>query len=263
MSVGFATTEVTAVALRPVEALRPDTRHPSIRGVLRRSYAEPLADDARVYLTERARRRSRHLEGLSRGIDIVLAAVGIVVTAPLMAAVAVAVRCSSTGPVLFRQTRLGRHGRSFTCFKFRTMVHNAEELLDDVLASDPEHLEAFAEVYKLPVDPRVTRLGRFLRSSSLDELPQLFNVLRGEMSVVGPRPLVPQELWRYGGFAPVLLQARPGLTGPWQIGGRSNLPYAERVVLDVEYVLHRTVLGDLRLAIETLPRMICSRGDAR
>ncbi len=120
----------------------------------------------------------------------------------------------------------------------------------------------FAEIYKLPVDPRVTRIGGFLRRCSLDELPQLFNVLAGEMSIVGPRPLVPQELWRYGGYAPVLLQVRPGLTGPWQIGGRSSMPYAERVRLDIDHVLHRTLLGDLRIAFATLPRLIVCRGDA-
>ena len=111
---------------------------------------------------------------------------------------------------------------------------------------------SFAAAYKLSNDPRVTRVGRFLRRTSLDELPQLVNVVRGDMSLVGPRPVVPEELWRYGDRGQIVLQVRPGMTGPWQVGGRNDIPYADRIGLDVDYVLHRSVPGDLRILAQTV-----------
>ncbi len=239
--------------------LHPTHDVAEVRRALRTRYVDDLSSDARIALTTRAHRRAHRHAGAQRAIDITIALVAIALTAPVMLAVAIAVRLTSRGPVLFRQTRLGQHGTTFKCLKFRTMVQNAEEVLEQLLSSDPEAMGTFAQVYKLPVDPRVTPLGKFLRTCSLDELPQLFNVLRGEMSIVGPRPLVPQELWRYGSFAAVLLQARPGMTGPWQIGGRSNLPYGERIELDVEYVLNRSLWRDLWITATTLPKLALAR----
>jgi lipopolysaccharide/colanic/teichoic acid biosynthesis glycosyltransferase len=169
-----------------------------------------------------------------------------------MALVALVVRCTSAGPVVFAQTRVGHHGRPFLCLKFRTMRVGADAELTALLAADSKARTSFAAAYKLSNDPRVTRVGRFLRRTSLDELPQLVNVVRGDMSLVGPRPVVPEELWRYGDRGQIVLQVRPGMTGPWQVGGRNDIPYADRIGLDVDYVLHRSVPGDLRILAQTV-----------
>jgi lipopolysaccharide/colanic/teichoic acid biosynthesis glycosyltransferase len=169
-----------------------------------------------------------------------------------MALVALVVRYSSPGPVVFAQTRVGHHGRPFRCLKFRTMRLGADAELFALLETDSSARTAFAASYKLSDDPRVTRVGRFLRRTSLDELPQLVNVVRGDMSLVGPRPVVPEELWRYGDRGQIVLQVRPGMTGPWQVGGRNDIAYADRIRLDVDYALHRSVSGDLRILGQTV-----------
>jgi lipopolysaccharide/colanic/teichoic acid biosynthesis glycosyltransferase len=209
-----------------------------------------LAFEARM--VERARGRSLRVEATQRAFDLVAGSVIVVLTAPLMLAVAVAVRLTSRGPVVFRQTRIGRNGEPFECSKFRTMRTDAEDRLAAILLEDAEARAAFEKDFKLPVDPRVTRFGRLLRRTSLDELPQLFNVLRGEMSLVGPRPVVPEELGRYGSSAQVVLQVRPGMTGPWQVNGRNSLPYDERIHLDVDYALNRSLGGDIDILFRTV-----------
>jgi exopolysaccharide production protein ExoY len=207
-------------------------------------------------LVYRARLRSIRSAAAQRVFDVALAAAGLVLAAPLMAIVAVAIKATSRGPVLFRQPRVGLRGRMFICLKFRTMVRGAEQRLADILAGDEGQLETFASGFKLGEDPRVTVVGRVLRNLSLDELPQLVNVLRGEMSIVGPRPVVPQELWRYGDLAQVVLQVRPGMTGPWQVNGRSAVSYERRIRLDVDYALHRSLRKDVDIVARTLPCMI-------
>lgn len=196
---------------------------------------------------------------LKRTVDLVLATLGIVVLAPLMAAVAVVVKLDSPGPVLFRQKRLGAGGRPFTIYKFRSMRSDAEE----VLRSNPELLERYiANNYKLPEgqDPRISRLGRFLRKSSLDELPQLFNVIRGDMSLVGPRPIVPKELEEYGDRASIVLAVKPGVTGYWQVSGRSDVGYPERADLDIHYIVHWSTFLDLKILLLTIPNVLRSGG---
>jgi lipopolysaccharide/colanic/teichoic acid biosynthesis glycosyltransferase len=210
-------------------------------------------------LVYRARLRSIRSAAAQRAFDLILAMVGLVLAAPLMLLIAVAIRLTSRGPVLFRQPRVGLRGRLFICLKFRTMEAAAEQRLNDILSSDQMQLEAFASGFKLGRDPRVTLVGRLLRHLSLDELPQLVNVLRGEMSVVGPRPVVPQELWRYGDLAQVVLQVRPGMTGPWQVNGRSALSYEQRIRLDVDYALHRSLRKDLDIVARTLPCMVAPK----
>jgi lipopolysaccharide/colanic/teichoic acid biosynthesis glycosyltransferase len=171
---------------------------------------------------------------LKRLMDIVGAAVGLVVCAPVLAGAALLIKLDSKGPVLYKQERAGRYGRPFTMFKLRTMVVNADELLN--LYVDVAALEE--PVFKLKDDPRVTRVGRVLRRWSLDELPQLFNVLRGEMSLVGPRP---EETWlveRYTSWHRQRLRAKPGITGPVQVNGRADVPLSERVRLEVDYIKH-------------------------
>jgi exopolysaccharide biosynthesis polyprenyl glycosylphosphotransferase len=196
---------------------------------------------------------------LKRLTDIVLAGALIVITAPIMLLLAIAVRLESPGPVLFRQMRPGRWGQRFGMLKFRSMYRNAEA----VLRADPKLYEMFlANACKLPadVDPRITKAGRFMRRTSLDELPQLWNVLKGEMSLVGPRPVVGPEIEEYGDTAPVLLSVRPGLTGLWQVSGRSTLQYPERAILDVEYVERWSFTRDLQIMLRTIPAVLRGHG---
>lgn len=189
--------------------------------------------------------------------DIVVAAVGLVLLAPLFLAIAILIRATTRGPILFRQQRCGTGGELFACYKFRTMVPDAHWVLEN----DAALRESFARQWKLVDDPRVTPVGRFLRKSSLDELPQLWNVLKGDMSLVGPRPVQPNELRdQYGRHAAIVTLVRPGMTGLWQVSGRSTLPYEARVALDVQYVRHRSFWFDLLILIRTIPAILVSRG---
>ncbi|WP_245424298.1 sugar transferase [Sinorhizobium sp. BJ1] len=180
-----------------------------------------------------------------RGLDLMVASAAIVLALPLMLVVAFLIKVITGGPVLFSHRRIGFNGKPFECYKFRTMVENADELLGEYLACDTRAAEEWRETQKLQRDPRVTKLGQILRKSSLDELPQLINILRGEMSCVGPRPIVADELSRYGSAADEYLKTRPGLTGLWQISGRNDVDYARRVVLDAQYVRNWSIWTDL------------------
>jgi exopolysaccharide biosynthesis polyprenyl glycosylphosphotransferase len=185
---------------------------------------------------------------IKRGVDIVLSAAGILVLAPLMLAIAVAVKTTSRGPALFRQVRAGRDAKPFKILKFRTMCHDAEERISEVISPD----DLSEPMFKLREDPRVTKVGRYLRRTSLDELPQLFNVLRGDMSLVGPRP---EELWlveRYGETQRFRLQMRPGLTGPMQVHGRGELNFQERLAVEREYVENYSIRKDLKILLRTI-----------
>jgi lipopolysaccharide/colanic/teichoic acid biosynthesis glycosyltransferase len=185
---------------------------------------------------------------IKRGVDVVLSAAGLVLLAPLMLFIAIAVRFSSRGPALFRQVRAGRDGKPFKILKFRTMCHDAEERIGEVISPD----ELKEPMFKLRQDPRVTKVGRYLRRASLDELPQLLNVLRGDMSLVGPRP---EELWlveRYGETQRFRLQMRPGLTGPMQVHGRGELNFQERLAVEREYVENYSIRKDLKILLRTV-----------
>lgn len=195
-----------------------------------------------------------------RAIDFSASALGLVLLAPLMLAIAAVVKLSSPGPVFFRQLRLGRGGEPFYVLKFRTMVADAERRLSDL----ESHNEAAGGVlFKIRRDPRVTPLGRFLRRSSLDELPQLINVLRGEMSLVGPRPLQLRDSYRLEALDPEAFNRRlsvmPGITGPWQIGGRSD-GTAGMVHQDLDYVENWSLSADLKILILTVPAVLSARG---
>lgn len=190
-----------------------------------------------------------------RVADALGASLLILLTAPLFVVLVLAVRCSSRGPALYVHDRVGRNGRAFKCLKFRTMVDDADARLAALLANDESARDEFTATCKIKHDPRVTRVGRFLRRTSLDEVPQLWNVLAGDMSLVGPRPLLPVEPDRYGKDLPAVLSVRPGMTGPWQVGGRNDLPYDERVVLQASYRDHCSFLGDTRIVLRTVPAM--------
>jgi exopolysaccharide biosynthesis polyprenyl glycosylphosphotransferase len=188
--------------------------------------------------------------------DRAFALVGLVVCLPILAVIALAIRVTSPGPILFRQTRVGRDGRVFRMWKFRTMVEGAEDRIDEVRdLADPEHV-----LFKLADDPRVTPVGRWLRRHSLDELPQLWNVLRGDMSVVGPRPPLPGEVERYGDDAHRRLLVKPGLTGLWQVSGRADLSWQDAVRLDLYYVENWSWVLDALILARTVPAVVRGRG---
>jgi exopolysaccharide production protein ExoY len=185
-----------------------------------------------------------------RLLDVIGAVILGLVFAPLMLVIILLMR-KGDGSVIYRHWRVGRGGQMFSCLKFRTMVPEADEVLRDLLQSDPELRAEWARDHKLRHDPRVTPVGRFLRRTSLDELPQLLNVLRGEMSLVGPRPVIREELLRYGRAVNTYLAARPGITGLWQVTGRNNTDYRRRVVLDTYYVRNQNLLLDLYILVKT------------
>jgi undecaprenyl-phosphate galactose phosphotransferase len=192
-------------------------------------------------------------------VDFVGALVLSLVFLPLILIVTLALRRQG-GPVLFKHRRIGRDGEIFECLKFRTMVPDADRVLRDLLERRPDLKAQWLRDHKLKDDPRITRLGQFLRRTSLDELPQLWNVLRGEMSLVGPRPVVLEELIRYGSCAPYYLSVRPGLTGMWQVNGRNNTSYRRRVALDVCYVRHQGFWLDFRILAKTVRVVFGDRG---
>ena len=188
-------------------------------------------------------------------MDLLLAAPLLILAAPLLGLLAIAIKLDSRGPVFFAQERVGRAGRHFRLFKLRTMVADAEQRRAELLAqsTDPGWL-------KLDHDPRITRIGRRLRRLSLDELPQLWNVVRGEMSMVGPRPLIPAEDEHVQGWARGRLDLTPGITGYWQVLGRTRIPFEEMVKLDYLYVMNWSLWEDVRLMLRTLPVVVGGRG---
>jgi exopolysaccharide production protein ExoY len=198
--------------------------------------------------------------GCKRALDAMIALVALVCLAPVMFVLAALVLVTSRGPVFFCHERVGRYGRTFPCIKFRTMASDAHDRLRTVLEGDPSARAEFAATRKLRNDPRVTTVGRFLRQTSLDELPQFVNVLVGHMSLVGPRPIVDDELALYGSHADMYLSVRPGVTGPWQVSGRNDITYAERVELDVAYVTTMSLRRDLGLLVRTLAHVVRPRG---
>jgi exopolysaccharide biosynthesis polyprenyl glycosylphosphotransferase len=192
---------------------------------------------------------------MKRTFDVVGASVAVVLLAPLMAAIALAVKLSSPGPLLFRQIRVGRDGRAFVMLKFRTMHKDADDRKGDL-----RELNEADGLFKIDDDPRMTRVGRLLRRSSLDELPQLFNVLRGQMSLVGPRPLVVDEDRRILGWRRDRLRLTPGMTGHWQVLGSARIPLAEMVTIDYLYIANWSLWGDLKILLRTIPHVMLRRG---
>ncbi len=193
---------------------------------------------------------------VKRAMDVVGAAAGLVLGAPLLALIAVAIRLDSPGSIIFRQTRVGAGGRRFQIYKFRSMYEGAEsevELLRDLNEAD-------GPLFKIQDDPRLTRVGRFLRRTSLDELPQLWNVLRGEMSLVGPRPPIPAEVAGYKAWHEKRLEVRPGMTGLWQVSGRSLLSFDEMVLLDIYYIENWSLWLDLKILLRTVPQVLFGNG---
>jgi exopolysaccharide production protein ExoY len=195
-----------------------------------------------------------------RIIDIALALSGIILLAPLLIICFALTRASSSGPAIFRHKRVGFGGKSFDCLKFRTMVVDAPERLRELLNEDPIAAAEWAACQKLRNDPRITPIGAILRKSSLDELPQLFNVLMGDMSIVGPRPVTEEELSRYGASVKIYAACRPGITGLWQVSGRSSTSYKTRVACDTYYARMWSLSLDIKIMLVTIPSVLFTEG---
>lgn len=193
---------------------------------------------------------------LKRSFDLILGVPIALIALPFLAIITLLIKLDSPGPILFRQTRIGLHGQPFACYKFRSMRHGAEEEVEKLRA----HNQASGPLFKIRDDPRRTRVGRFLRRTSLDELPQLINVLRGEMSLVGPRPPLPAEVEQYLDWHKQRLTTYPGMTGLWQVSGRSDLSFDEGVLLDVFYIENWSPLLDIKIMLRTIPKMLSGDG---
>jgi exopolysaccharide production protein ExoY len=201
-----------------------------------------------------------HDASLVRLMDVTIVFLALLFLLPLMVVIALAIVAQDGGPIFFAHRRIGRDGRPFYCLKFRSMAIDAESRLGALLASNPIARAEWARDHKLRSDPRVTPLGAFLRRSSLDELPQFFNVLRGEMSVVGPRPIVEAEIYRYGRRFRHYCAVKPGITGLWQVSGRTDVDYRARVAMDCLYVKSKSPLLYVWIIVATIPAVLMRRG---
>lgn len=204
--------------------------------------------------------RSPAVNGLKRAMDVVLAGAGLLLVSPLLLLLALIIKLSDGGPVVYGHPRSGRNGKIFTCLKLRSMRVDAAERLKDLLASDARARLQWEKYRKLDPDPRVTAVGRFIRKTSLDELPQLFNILRGDMSVIGPRPVTAEETEFYGENAVYYKAVRPGVLGLWQVHGRNKLSYPERIAYDVKYVREWTIWMDVMIILRAIPVVLFGRG---
>jgi exopolysaccharide production protein ExoY len=195
-----------------------------------------------------------------RCLDVTCSAIALVLFSPLFLMISLLVKLSDGGPVFYHHQRLGCRSRLFPCYKFRTMRVDADAALKRHLLASPHAAREWSETRKLKSDPRITSVGAVLRQLSLDELPQLINIVRGEMSIVGPRPVTSDELQMYGPNAPFYLRARPGLTGAWQVSGRNDVSYDTRVILDRSYVENWSLWTDISIILKTIPAVVTGRG---
>jgi exopolysaccharide biosynthesis polyprenyl glycosylphosphotransferase len=200
--------------------------------------------------------RMKLVSNLKRALDLIVALGALIIVAPVMLLTAIAIKLDSPGPILFRQTRVGKWGKHFPCYKFRSMYIDAEQRLQELLALN----EADGPVFKMKNDPRVTCVGRVIRKLSIDELPQLFNVVKGEMSLVGPRPALPREVSQYEYEQIGRLHAVPGITGLQQVSGRSNVDFKRWIELDLQYIAEQSLWKDIEILIKTIPAVLASRG---
>ncbi|WP_084822178.1 sugar transferase [Paraclostridium benzoelyticum] len=190
---------------------------------------------------------------VKRFIDIILSCIGIIILSPVMIIIAIAIKIEDPkGKVFFKQQRNGKNGKLFEMYKFRSMVYNAENILSDIMKNN----EMDGPVFKIKDDPRITKVGRFIRKTSLDELPQLINVIKGDMSLVGPRPPIPREVEQYNEYQMQRLLVKPGLTCIWQVSGRNEIGFDEWVDLDLKYIKDRSIYLDLKLILKTIPALL-------
>jgi lipopolysaccharide/colanic/teichoic acid biosynthesis glycosyltransferase len=198
---------------------------------------------------------------IKRVFDIVFALFFLILFSPVYVILMALIAFNSPGPIFYVQQRIGKDHRPFNCMKFRTMVYNADQILASIMEDSEQMKSEFQDSFKIKQDPRITKIGKFLRLTSLDELPQFWNVLKGEMSVVGPRPLVPEELPKYGRKINTVLKIKPGITGLWQVSGRNDIPYPKRVQIDVYYATSHNCLLDLWIVYKTIGVIIFPRNN--
>lgn len=233
----------------------------SLKGSLKDVWKNSLTSQSRPLSDRSDLGKTDHYAAWGKRLfDIVFALAVLVFLSPIYLAIAILILISSRGSILYVHPRVGLNGREFKCLKFRTMVTGADRFLEDYLNSCPISRAEYESSFKLKYDPRITKIGRFLRVTSLDELPQFWNVLIGDMSVVGPRPLVQAELAKYGKAIEQVLSVRPGIAGIWQVSGRNDLPYSRRIHLDASYVRRMGFGFDLWLIFKTVLVVICPRG---
>lgn len=221
------------------------------RALIRRGYV-PLSEQRQTRTRSRSLLRRLNAEVYKRLFDIVFSLSVLILFAPVYLVLALLIALSSPGSVFYVQERVGKNRKPFGCIKFRTMVNNADEVLAQMMETSPHLRQEFQDNFKLKQDPRVTWIGQFLRMTSLDEFPQFWNVLKGDMSVVGPRPLVAEELHKYGRHMDRILTIKPGITGLWQVSGRNDIPYPRRVQIDLHYVNFKNCWSDLWIVIKTI-----------
>ena len=200
--------------------------------------------------------RTKIRTNLKRVLDVIIASIGVIFLSPVFFLISIAIKLDSPGPVIFKQDRIGKWGKPFACYKFRSMYVDAEERKAELMKEN----EADEVVFKMKHDPRVTRIGRFIRKASIDELPQLFNVIKGEMSLVGPRPPVPIEVVQYEFETMFRLDAVPGITGLQQVSGRSDLSFKRWVELDLQYIAEQSLLKDIEILLKTIPAVLSGKG---
>jgi len=194
---------------------------------------------------------------VKRVMDVILSSIGLVVLSPVFLIIALAIKIESKGTVFFKHTRIGKNGKIIKIYKFRSMVENAEDLIQKFT---PEQMKEYKENYKLTDDPRITKIGKFLRKTSLDELPQLINIIKGDLSIIGPRPVVQEELEKYGANASKFLSVTPGLTGYWAANGRSSTSYEERMEMELFYVDNLSMKLDIQVFFKTILSVIKREG---
>jgi len=223
----------------------------------------PGARSAHRITDRRLIRKVRAANGpLKRAFDVLVSLTALIFLAPAFLTIALLIKLTNPGPIFYRHTRVGRQGERFECLKFRSMATDSAERLARILLDDPRAAAEWEQHQKLRNDPRITAIGKFLRKSSLDELPQLLNVLRGDMSIVGPRPITRAELNRYGKDRRFYLLVRPGITGLWQVSGRSSTGYEKRIRFDREYLEEWSWLGEFWILLMTLPAVLNTRDAA-
>lgn len=194
---------------------------------------------------------------VKRGMDVILSLIGLIVLLPVFAIIALSIKIESKGPVFFKHNRIGKNGKIIRIYKFRSMVENAEDLIKKFT---PEQMKEYKENYKLTDDPRITKIGKFLRKTSLDELPQLINIIKGELSIIGPRPVIQEELEKYGADAEKFLSVTPGLTGYWAANGRSDTTYEERMEMELYYVDNLSLKLDIQVFFKTILSVLKREG---
>ena len=194
---------------------------------------------------------------VKRGMDIILASIALVLLSPVFLIISIAIKLESKGPVFFGHTRIGKNGKHIKIYKFRSMVQNAEDLIKQFT---PEQMKEYKENYKLTNDPRITKVGKFIRKTSLDELPQLINIIKGDLSIIGPRPVIDEELKKYGHNIDKFLSVTPGLTGYWAANGRSNTTYEQRMEMELYYIDNISFKMDMKVFFKTIESVIKKEG---